>query len=66
MTGKIITPFSETSRNDSPHFGNVVVNGKMTVMSYSVDGNQMFQSGDQRLETAVVMVKVKQFLYGPG
>lgn len=66
VVGRIITPFSETCRDDSPHFGDVVVDGKMTVMSYCVDRNQMFQNGEQRLEIADVIVKVKQFLYGPG
>lgn len=63
MIGK---PFSETCRDDGPNFGDVVINGKMTVMSYCVDRNQMFQNGDQRLEIVDVMVKIKQTLYVPG
>jgi hypothetical protein len=62
VVGRIITPFSETCRDDSPHFGDVVVDGRMTVMSYCVRRNQMFQNSDQSLEIADVMVKVKQSL----
>ena len=55
---RILKQFSETCRDDSPNFGDVVINGKMTVMSYCVDRNQMFKNGDQRLEIADVMLKV--------
>jgi hypothetical protein len=66
VVGRIITPFSETCRDDSAHFGNVVLDGRMTVMSYCVHRNQMFQNSDQNLEIADVMAKVQQSLYGRG
>jgi hypothetical protein len=66
VVGRIITPFSETCRDNSPYFVDIVIDERMTVVSYCVDRNQMFQNGDRRLEIANVMVKVKQSLYGPG
>jgi len=39
VVGRITTLFSETCRDYSPYFGDIVIDERMTVMSYCVDRN---------------------------